>query len=309
MFEPVEEKRRIAPAQWWIVSLVIAFIAASVLYRYLMHVRYGSTAAMFIGIPAVLAIALALTPKAKTVTGGIMKGITLALLVIAPLLGEGYLCILMAAPLFYVVGLSIGIPMDTARRKYRDRDGQTLGCIVLVLLPMSLEGVIPQFAFDRRQMVEVTRVVDAPAEKVESAMAESPRLGEQLPAFLRIGFPHPMEAKGSGLEVGTERAILFSGAEGDPAGWLAMRVTEHRPGYVRFETVSDGSKLTQWIRWDASEVTWAPVDGWHTRVTWRVHFERELDPAWYFTPWERVAVRDAAGYLIDVNATPEGAQR
>ena len=81
-----------------------------------------------------------------------------------------------------------------------------------------------------------------------------------------------------------------------------MRVTEHRDGYVRFETVSDSSKLTQWIRWTSSEVAWQPIDEAHTRVTWTIHFDRQLDPAWYFTPWEREAVREAADYLIAANA-------
>lgn len=298
-------RRRIEPAQWWVVSLAIAFMAGSVLYRYLTHAApYFHSAAMFIGIPAVLAIVLALTPKAKTVTGGIIKGITLALLVLAPLLGEGYLCILFAAPLFYVVGLLVGIPIDTMRK--RNRNGQTLTCIALVLLPMSLEGVIPGFSFDRRQVVEVTRVVNASAASVEGALASNPRIERRLPGFLRIGFPRPLAASGSGLSLGAERRILFSGAEGDPAGWLVMRIAQRSPGYVRYETVSDGSKLTQWIRWDTSEVSWASIDAQHTRVTWRVHFERELDPAWYFTPWERAAVREAAGYLIDINAKPAG---
>jgi hypothetical protein len=259
---------------------------------------------MFIGIPTVLAILLALTPKAKTVTGGIIKGITLALLVIAPLLGEGYLCILFAAPLFYLVGLLIGIPVDMMRKKHRG--GQTLSCIVLLLLPMSLEGVLPQFAFDRRQVVEAVRVVNAPAAEVEDALAKSPSIERRLPAFLRIGFPHPLEASGSGLAIGVERSILFSGAEGDPPGYLVMRIAEHRPGYLRFERMTDVSKLTQWIRWDDSEVSWIVVDAQHTRVTCRVHFERQLDPAWYFAPLERAAVRNAAEYLIDANAMPAG---
>jgi hypothetical protein len=127
-----------------------------------------------------------------------------------------------------------------------------------------------------------------------------------LPAFLRIGFPHPLTASGAGLEIGAERRVLFSGAEGDPAGYLVMRISERRAGYVRYETVTDGSKLTQWIRWTSSEVSWMPTDAQHTRVTWRVHFDRELDPAWYFTPWERAAVREAAGYLININAKPAG---
>ena len=302
--EPRETGHRIEPAQWWVISLAVAFMTGSVLYRYLNHAEYGHTAAIFIGIPAVLAIVLALTPKAKTLTGGIMKGITLALLVVAPLLGEGYLCILFAAPLFYVVGLLVGIPIDSMRK--RKRSGQTLTCIVLVLLPMSLEGVVPGFSFDRQQVVEVTRIVNASSASVEKAMVESPRIDKRLPAFLRIGFPHPLAASGTGLNLGDERKILFSGAEGDPAGYLSMRITQRGPGYVRYDTVSDGSKLTQWIRWDASEVSWMPMDALHTRVTWRVHFERQLDPAWYFAPWERAAVREAAGYLIDINAKPAG---
>jgi hypothetical protein len=98
------------------------------------------------------------------------------------------------------------------------------------------------------------------------------------------------------------RTIHFSGAEGDPEGDLVMRVTEREPGFARFETVSDSSKLTQWVRWEASDVQWRAVDTTHTQVMWRIEFARELDPAWYFTPWERLAVREAAGYLIGANA-------
>jgi hypothetical protein len=83
-----------------------------------------------------------------------------------------------------------------------------------------------------------------------------------------------------------------------------MRVTEHRPGYVRFQSVSDGSKLTQWIAWQSSEVEWRQMDEAHTQVMWRVHFERQLDPAWYFAPLERAAVYQAARYLIQANAAP-----
>ncbi len=304
MVDTEEGKYKIEPAQWWVVAFVIAAICASVLYRYLLGMKYMHSAAMFIGVPAVLAVVLALTPRTKTVTGGMMKGITLALLVLAPLLGEGYLCILFASPLFYLLGVLVAVPVDMAKR--RDKKGQTLSCIVVLLLPLCLEGVVPQLTFNRGQTVEATSIVNGPASRVEQALAQSPRIETTLPTFLRIGFPRPLAARGQGLEIGAQRSILFSGAEGDPAGDVVMQIAQRRPGYVRFETVSDGSKLTQWIRWDASEVEWVPVDAMHTRVTWRIHFDRQLDPAWYFTPWERAAVREAAGYLIDANATPAG---
>jgi hypothetical protein len=302
MFEETEPKRTIKPAQWWVIALVVACTCAALFYRIFINRGLGHSSAMFLGVPAVLAILLALTPKARTVTGGIVKGVTLALLIVAPLLGEGYLCILFASPLFYLVGILVGIGVDTFRRNR----GTTLTCIAVALLPLCMEGVAPQLTWNRAQSVAVTRVIPAPVAAVEASLSQSPRVGTALPRFLRIGFPRPLEARGHGLSLGATRTIHFAGAEGDPPGDLVMRIAERRSGYARFETVSDDSKLTQWVRWDDSEVEWAPVDGGHTRVTWCIHFERQLDPAWYFVPWERAAVRATATFLIAANATPEG---
>ncbi|MBT9331332.1 SRPBCC family protein [Paracidobacterium acidisoli] len=290
----------IEPAQWGVIALAIAFTAGAILYRWLMHRHLGHSAAMFLGIPAMLAILVALTPQAKTVTGGILKGITLALLIVAPLLGEGYLCILMASPLFYCVGIIVGWIVDWQRGKRTE----TVSCIALVLLPLCLEGTVPQLTINRKQTVEATRVVDASADAVEEALSQGLDVRAPLPVWLRAGFPRPLWAGGDGLSAGAVRTIHFAGAEGDPPGDLVMRVAERRVGYVRFETVSDGSKLTQWVAWENSEVEWRAVDASHTAVTWRIHFERELDPAWYFTPIERMTVREAAGYLIEANAVP-----
>ncbi|HEX3572886.1 MAG TPA: SRPBCC family protein [Acidobacteriaceae bacterium] len=290
-----------------IVALATTLACGGIVYRLLvMHQPLGRTGLMFIGLPAVLAVLLAVAAPAKSITGSIVFGITLVLLLLAPVMGEGYLCILIAAPLFYAVGVGMGLAFDATRKWREDMRKRTVRCALLVLLaPMSLEGVFPGTTIHRGQTVEVTRVVNASSAAVEGALAESPRIGLALPRFLRIGFPRPLAVHGSGLAVGDARTIHFSGAEGDPEGDLVMRVTEREPGFARFETVSDASKLTQWVRWEASDVQWRAVDATHTRVTWRIEFARELDPAWYFTPWERLAVREAAGYLIRANAMPQ----
>ena len=303
MSDADQTRPRFGRTQWMVAGFIVAFAVSAALYKFLIHEQLGRTSAMFLGIPAVLGILIALTPKAKTVTGGIAKGTTLALLIVAPLLGEGYLCILMASPLFYLVGCGIGAVID-ARRKAR---GVTASCIALVLLPLCLEGIVPQLTWDRMQTAEASAVVNAPEDAVENALAQSPDVHTRLPIFLRIGFPRPLEAHGEGLQLGAMRSIHFAGAEGDPPGDLMMRVSAQGPGYARFETVSDGSKLTQWLRWDSSEVRWQALDARHTRVTWRVHFERQLDPAWYFAPWEQLAAHEAARFLIEANGTPSGA--
>jgi hypothetical protein len=300
MVDEPQATRKLSPAQGKLVVLIVACAAGSIAYRLLMDHHLGHSAAMFIGIPSLLAILLALTPKARTLTGAILKGITLALLIVAPLMGEGYLCILMASPLFFLAGTIVGAVLDENRKKRNAR----LSCIAVILLPMSLEGVIPQLSFHRAQTVEVSQVIDAPADAVERQLSLSPNIQKLLPRPLRIGFPRPLQAWGEGLEPGAMRTIHFSGAEGDPPGDLIMQVAARAPGYVRFQTISDRSKLTQWIAWDSSEVEWHKLDERHTRVTWRVHFERQLDPAWYFALLERAAVHEAAKYLIDANATP-----
>jgi hypothetical protein len=300
----MQTEKRLSPAQWNAIWLILAVAVGSTLYRLIVWRKLEQTSLLFIGIPTVLAILVTLTSKAKTVKGSIAKGITLALLMSGPLLGEGFICILMAAPLFYLVGLAAGAAVD-AKNKKRNT---TLTCVALFLLPMSFEGTSPQLSWNREETVSVSEIVSANVDAVEQAVSQSPRTDLPLPYYLRLGFPRPTQAQGSGLEAGSTRTIHFAGGEGHP-GDLVMRVEESRPGYVRFVAVADHSKIAHWLDWEASEVQWQALDARHTRVTWTLNFKRRLDPAWYFGPWERYAGRLAAEYLIHANATPLQAER
>lgn len=300
----VEQKRSLTRSQWNLIFLILAVTAGSLMYRLIVSKRLEQTALLFVGIPAALAILLAMAPAAKSVKAGIVKGITIALLLSGPLLGEGFICILMASPIFYLVGLAVGATVDWNRKKR----SATLSCLLLILLPMSVEGTSPMLSFNREETVQASQVVNASEQDVQVALSASPRTDLPLPLYLRMGFPRPAKTWGNGLGVGATRTIHFAGGEGRP-GDLVLRVTEFRPGYVRFEVVSDGSKVAHWLDWKSSEVDWTAVDAQHTRVNWTIHFERRLDPAWYFSPWERYATHLAADYLIRANATPPQQKR
>ena len=114
---PDEEPSTKARGAFIAITLALAF--GGIAYRFIQQTDLHQTSAFFIGVPAVMAIALALTPKAKSATGMIVKGLTLGLLLSGVLLGEGFVCIIMASPLFYLVGVAIGIPIDRARKKKR----------------------------------------------------------------------------------------------------------------------------------------------------------------------------------------------
>ncbi|MCU1245048.1 MAG: Polyketide cyclase/dehydrase [Acidobacteria bacterium] len=294
---PVIEARpeRITAAQWTLAGIIVAVAVGGALYRLLVLERLEQTASLFIALPAIIAVALALTPKAKSALGITMKGMTIALLMSGPILGEGFICILMSAPLFYLVGALVAIAIDLTRKNRRSRSG-----LLVVLLPMlaGLEGTSPRFTFDTREAVTSSRIVELTPAEVEQALGRTPRFTGPLPLFLRLKFPRPVAVEGSGLQPGDLRRIHFGGGEGKP-GDLVVRVAQHTANSVRFTAVSDSSHIAHWLAWRESTVEWQPLDARHTSVRCTIRYDRALHPAWYFGPWERYATGLAGGYMIE----------
>jgi hypothetical protein len=293
---PEKQKRRgISRDQWTLIVVIIALASAATLYRIFVMHHLEQTAALFIGLPAVLAVLLTLAPPAKSATGLIMKTTTIALLMSGPLLGEGFICIIMAAPLFYLVGAVIGLIVDRRRRKEKS---SLLAVVMLPLLLASLEGTTPALTFPTHEEVTARKIVNGSPADVERALARPPVFDEPLPAFLRMKFPLPASARGEGLSIGAMRTIHFAGGEGKP-GDLTMRVTGRDAASATFTADSDTSHIAHWLTWRTSHVSWRSVAPDQTEVQWTIVYDRELDPAWYFAPWERYATRLAAEYLID----------
>ncbi|HEX7287029.1 MAG TPA: SRPBCC family protein [Candidatus Angelobacter sp.] len=284
----------------WVWLLVIAgAVAASIYYHLLVSQRLEQTSALFIGIPALIAALCVLTPKPQSAMGTALKSVTLFLCIAGVFLGEGFICLIMAAPIFYLVAIVIGWARD------RESKSAHVLCSVLVLatIPMSTEGARPGLSFAREEVVSAERVIAATPEQVEAALAAVPRFQGDLPLYLRMGFPRPVSVSATGLAPGARYSIHFAGGEGKP-GDLVLEVADHRPGRLSFRPLSDSSHVAHWLRWEESTVEWTALDPMHTRVRWTLRYRRLLDPAWYFRPWERYAARLTAAQLIQDAATP-----
>ena len=154
--------------------------------------RLQQTAALFIGIPALLATAAVFIP-ARSAKGVACKAVTIGLLISLIFLGEGVLCVVMSAPLFYLVA----VVRRRGNRRHVDPRGRNSRSILsflalMSLMPMSLEGVLPITTITRETVVSETRVVQAPAEAVATAILERPRFDRPLPTLLAKGFPRPI---------------------------------------------------------------------------------------------------------------------
>ncbi|MEW6735067.1 MAG: hypothetical protein AB1489_27500, partial [Acidobacteriota bacterium] len=153
------DRNTISNHQWTVVAITLCLFIGSIAYRMISGVGLQQTSMLFIGLPTFLAVILALTPRARTAKGMILKGITIALLMSGILLGEGLICIVMASPIFFIVGLVVGAIWDEIREREMRRQLKSL--LLLPLLIMSLEGTTDWLSFSRDETVTVERLVMA----------------------------------------------------------------------------------------------------------------------------------------------------
>ena len=177
----------------------------------------------------------------------------------------------------------------------------------MLMVPMSLDGTAFT-TFARDESVSESRIVQASARDIQRALVQAPRFDRPLPFYLRAGFPRP-----ASVQIDRVRglwSIQMRGGETrlngtEPKmGDLILKLEEEREDLVRWRAMSDSSHMTHFLTWQEIVVTWKPLSDQTSRVTWTLRYRRGLDPAWYFGPMERYAVRLASGYLIDSIATP-----
>jgi len=308
-----ENDDRVNLAQKQIIGFIVVLAVVNVAYRLVYLTGASRTAALYVGVPTLLAVGLALTPRRKSATGMLLKGSTLALLIACVILPEGLICLLFALPLVALISVIVGGSIDWSRRRRRGQ-GPTLMAVTLPLLLMSMEGVVGT-PFDSHDTVTASLTVAATPAQVAASVAATPRFDADLPPFLTVGFNRPRSATGSGLEVGATRAIDFTGGTHDDHplrlfglgghrsvdhhAEMHLRVVESGPGRVVFRVDHDGTMLSRWVRLDRAVVTWQAVGASTTRVTWSLEYERLLYPTAYFAPLQRFGMDQAAGYLLD----------
>ncbi|MGV9597877.1 hypothetical protein ACWDR1_14550 [Streptosporangium sandarakinum] len=269
--------------------MVTALFAALLLYRVLHAGHLEQTALFYLGLPAVIAVTVILTARPRTVTGLIMAVITVGLALAGPLLGEGIVCLVFAAPLFYFIGLVFGLIADGLRRR-----GTNAVAVPLVLLTLAGGGA--ELAAPPRDG-EVTVSVPASGRDVERALAAAPRFGAFDSPLLRLGFPRPVRAAGEGLRSGDRREVVFTprrslgiGAAPEPRS-MTLGVKKRAPGRVTFSVVRD-TTLARWLDLREAEFAWGGG-----RITVTLRYRRTFDPSWYFGPLQRYALGEAAAYL------------
>jgi len=274
-------------------GLVAVMVIASLAFRFIVLEYYEQSTLLFVGLPALITVLMIrFTSQPKTGYGITFKAITLFLLMAGIFLGEGMVCILFAAPVFYgVAALVIEI------KKFMDRRKKSQ-FYTLVLLPVLLVcGEV--YNINREPAVRnvtVTRVLDGQISLTE--LNKSPDFMSGLPVFFKLGFPKPIAIRGSGIDVGDVREIQFkSSTKG--VGTLRLEILRSSSNQVIFSIPADDSHIAHWLAWKKVEVRMVANGDKTTTVTWSTDYRCELAPLWYFEPIEDFVVAICSDFLID----------
>jgi hypothetical protein len=302
---PSPPPQRIGTRERWILAAIVALVFAGLIaLRVTSWGGLDQTALFYVGLPATIALLIVFTARPKTGVGTAMAVTALLLAMSGPLLAEGMVCLLMAAPLIFgVVALVATVFSSIARGGPGSRHALLF---VPVLFALTLEGVGGTTILPRDGQGTGERLVDAAPDRVAAALAAPPEYGAFEAPFLRaVPFPEPVRATGEGLEVGDTRVVHFTprttlaiGDEPTPRR-MELVVVESSVGAdggrVVFDVVED-TAFSRWMDMRRAEAVWTPADG-GTRLAWSIDYERTYEPSWYFGPLQAYATDLASEYL------------
>ncbi len=296
-------------ARWILAGVVLVAFAALLAVRVTRFGGLDQTALFYVGLPALLALLVILFCRVRSAVGAAMTVTTLGLLLAGPLLGEGMVCLVIAAPLIYgVVALVTWVGATVFRA---DRRHPNALVAVPILFALAMEGVGGFSLLPREATGTGSVLVNTAPDDVAAALAAPPEYGPQSAFLLRaVPFPEPVQAVGAGLDTGDTRLVHFTprrtlalGADPTPRR-LELEIVESESradgGRVVFEVTED-TTFANWMEMERAVATWqsetVPGAGERTRLTWEIEYQRTYDPSWYFGPVQAYATGLAADYL------------
>lgn len=272
-------------------TIICILALASMLFRSISYLHYEQTSILFVGIPALIAIMVVkYTNTPKTVYGVTFRVITLFLLICSIFLGEGIVCILFMAPIFYgIAALAIAI-----YKMLKPQKNINSFVFVLLLLFIAQPNEIKQIG--ETHSIKNSMIVDRTISLEE--LTQPKDLNNELPVFFdQLKFPKPVSVSTNGLQIGNTQNIHFlSTTKG--VGLLSLEVTHSSKNKITYKVAEDSTHINHWLTWKKIEVEITPLNSGQSQITWTSEFICDLGPSWYFEPLEKYAVGVMNNYLL-----------
>jgi hypothetical protein len=284
-----------------LVSLIILISSLVIYYgEYYGPIKSSplyNSALLYLGVPIIISLtSLFISKTSKYLVSKTILIISLLLLLSALILQEGFVCVAMAAPIFYLVGIFSAISIKKAKQKNKLYSS---GLILLILL--SFEGVSNKTTFNRYNEVSYTKTIPLSIAKIKHNLSNSIEFDNKPSGLLKL-FPMPVKINAGSLNEGDIHTVDYvynKWITSNPT-YGSMQITLEEVSDFRVKTsIEDESYLSSYIELHGTEINFLPISDNQTKITLTIKFDRLLDPYWYFEPIERFALKKKAKFLIE----------
>jgi hypothetical protein len=261
------------------------------------HASYGSVIFCLLPFLTGFSIAAVVRPKkilaASLITVAILSG---SILILTGL--EGYICVVMAAPLM-ISGMAIGalagywlIGQKRERRRFDSK--RTLLLLGLMPALMAAAEYIerPHRQTERRETFATTIHVNASPEQTWNGLTHIPEMSGPKPFLLAIGLPIPTHCRLDEQANGADRVCVFDQGE------IAQRVTAWQPhSGLRIAVTNSTLPGRRWLQFIDAGYELTPTPSGTTLTRYSTIGSR-LYPRWYWRTFEEWGVTSEHEYVL-----------
>lgn len=228
----------------------------------------------------------------------------IVMLATSALLFEGFLCVLMFMPI-YIFFAIIGFAFAPKEFPIMNKpDVFRISFVPLTIAILSLEGITTSLSMEREHSITRTQLVNLTPAQIHDNLKRPIHLDAERSAFLSL-FPLPTHVEAGSLTAGDIHKAHFKykrwGLDGinvkTGETWLKMAFVE--PLHIRTEVVKDTSYFSHYLTIHGTDIQLKPIDSDTTEISLTINYRRELDPAWYFGPMQKAAIKESGDYLIE----------
>ncbi len=280
---------------------------ASLVINALREFSYDTSALMYIAVPYGVALLITFlrpygryaSPWSKYFSH--LVSTLVVFLASSVILFEGFICVLFFLPIYILCASAVFlITYWGVSENSNARASATVLAVVFLLL--SMEGVTGATTFDRLNAATASTVAPMSSAALLTNLATPFSLAASDDWMLGV-FPMPHRIEAGSLKPGDvhrihtryHRWFVTNTHEGE----IHLRIDSVTPDRVTTSVVHDSSYVSSYVRLIGTEIRLAPIDSASTRITLTVHYERLLDPTWYFQPMQQYAMKTMASHLID----------
>ena len=265
---------------------------------------YDKTGAMgsvlFLMLPFATGFATALVVRGRTIViASLIIGLIICSVILLLTQMEGFVCVLMSAPII-AVGLTIGGLLGAlVRRQVIDkaRRPRAINLLLLLVLPLFLMGANrieePSRRMPRAETFRSVLVVNASPDKVWNAIKTMDRVSAHKGFLMSIGLPVPVSCSVDKEAVGGKRTCYFE------SGYIEELITEwDPPRSMKLEITAWDVPGRPWLDFKDASYELHQENG-QTIMTRNTTIVSRLLPAWYWRRFEEIGVRTEHEYLFE----------